>query len=82
MPAIDVINGGGDAASLKPIEATEAYRGKYPIAYERSKLPFDTPRPLKVIAVGAGVSGLSLAHVVESGQLKNVDLQIFERTQD
>ncbi|CAL5867470.1 uncharacterized protein PFLUO_LOCUS1689 [Penicillium psychrofluorescens] len=79
MPAIDVINGGGDAASLKPIEATEAYRGKYPIAYERSKLPFDTPRPLKVIAVGAGVSGLSLAHVVESGQLKNVDLQIFEK---
>jgi hypothetical protein len=67
------------SAPLKPIEATEAYRNRYPVAYELSKLPFDAPRPLKIIAVGAGVSGLSLAHAVESGQLPNVELKILEK---
>lgn len=68
-----------NSAPLNPIEATEAYRHRYPIAYEQSKLPFDTPRPLKIIAVGAGVSGLSLAHAVETGQLANVELIILEK---
>jgi hypothetical protein len=72
-------NGAGGEAPLKPIEATEAYRNKYPIAYEQSKLPFDTPRRVKVIVAGAGISGISFAHAVESGQLPNVDLQILEK---
>lgn len=72
-------NGAGGEAPCKPIEATEAYRNKFPVAYEQSKLPFDTPRRLKVIVAGAGISGISFAHAVESGQLPNVDLQILEK---
>ncbi|PWY72573.1 steroid monooxygenase [Aspergillus eucalypticola CBS 122712] len=72
-------NGAGGEAPCKPIEATEAYRNRYPVAYELSKLSFDTPRRLKVIVAGAGISGISFAHAVESGQLPNVDLQILEK---
>lgn len=72
-------NGTGGEAPCKPIEATEAYRNKCPIAYEQSKLPFDAPRRLKVILAGAGISGISFAHAVESGQLPNVELQILEK---
>jgi hypothetical protein len=68
-----------DEAPPKPIEATEAYRHKHPVAYELSKLPFNHPRRLKVIVAGAGISGLSLAHAVESGRLKNVELVILEK---
>jgi hypothetical protein len=69
----------GTTLSLQPIQATEAYREKYPVAYEQSQLPFDHPRPLKVIVAGAGISGLSLAHAVETAQLRNVDLHILEK---
>ncbi|KAJ5999337.1 hypothetical protein N7451_007147 [Penicillium sp. IBT 35674x] len=72
-------DGTGGEAPCKPIEATEAYRNKYPVAYEQSKLPFDTPRKVKVILAGAGISGISFAHAVESGQLPNVELQILEK---
>ncbi|KAJ5634435.1 hypothetical protein N7528_002277 [Penicillium herquei] len=72
-------NGTGGEAPCKPIEATEAYRNKFPVAYEQSKLPFDTPRRVKVIVAGAGISGISFAHAVGSGQLPNVDLQILEK---
>ena len=64
---------------LMPIQATETYKDKYPVAYEQSKLPFDHPRPVKVIVAGAGISGISLAHAVETSQLQNVDLQILEK---
>lgn len=67
------------SSALKPIEATELYRHRYPVAYELSKLPFGTPRRLKIVAVGAGVSGLSLAHAVETGVLPNVELKILEK---
>jgi hypothetical protein len=69
----------GENAPLKPIDSTEVYKYRYPVAYEQSKLPFDAPRRLKIIAVGAGISGLSLAHAVESGQLPNVELRILEK---
>jgi hypothetical protein len=68
-----------NSVPLNPIEATAGYRHRYPIAYEQSKLPFDTPRAIKIIAVGAGVSGLSLAHAVETGLLANVELKILEK---
>lgn len=77
-PASDgrVTNG---VTKLNPIEATEAYRTKDQVAYELSKKHFDTPRRVKVILAGAGCSGLDFAHVVESGMLENVDLQIYEK---
>jgi hypothetical protein len=74
MGSIGVTDGG-----IQPIQATESYREKYPEAYEQSKLPFGYPRPLKIIVAGAGISGLSLAHAVETSQLQNVDLQVFEK---
>ncbi|KAL2815741.1 steroid monooxygenase [Aspergillus granulosus] len=74
MPSNGLPNG-----ELLPIQATEVYSGKYPVAYEQSKLPFNHPRPLKVIVAGAGISGISLAHAVETSQLRNIDLQIFEK---
>ncbi|KAK5452379.1 hypothetical protein LTS15_007445 [Exophiala xenobiotica] len=63
-----------------PIEATEAYK-KYPLAYELSKMPFLWPRRMKVIVAGAGASALSLAHEVQTGVLKNIDLHILEKNQ-
>ncbi|KAF2494600.1 FAD/NAD(P)-binding domain-containing protein [Lophium mytilinum] len=44
-----------------------------------SKQYFDAPRKLKVIVAGAGCSGLDLAHAVETGVLKNIDLKIYEK---
>ncbi|RVX72389.1 hypothetical protein B0A52_03577 [Exophiala mesophila] len=63
----------------KPIEATASYEAINPIAYELSKLPFGTPRRLKIVVVGAGISALSLAHEVAIGRLKNVELKILEK---
>lgn len=62
----------------KPIEATAAYE-KHPLAYELSKIPFLSPRRLKVIVAGAGASALSFAHEVQAGRIKNIDLQILEK---
>ena len=61
-----------------PIDATAAYK-KYPLAYELSKIPFLTPRRLKVIIAGAGASALSFAHEVQTGVLQNIDLEILEK---
>ena len=61
-----------------PIEATEAYR-EHPLAYDLSRTPFLHPRKLKIVVAGAGASALSFAHEVEIGNLKNIDLQIFEK---
>ena len=68
-------------APSRPVEptSTEGYREKSSIAYELSKLPFKTPRRLKVIVVGAGVSALSLAHDVRVGRLQHIDLHILEK---
>jgi len=62
------------------IEATEAFKN-FPIAYELSKLPFLSPRPVKIIVAGAGASALDLAHAVQTGILENVDLHILEKNQ-
>ena len=64
---------------LKPIQETAAYKGKNDVAYGLSQKYFDTPRRVKIVVAGAGVSGIDLAHAVESGQLKNVDLRIYEK---
>jgi cation diffusion facilitator CzcD-associated flavoprotein CzcO len=68
----------GESHEPEPIEATAAYKN-HPIAYELSQKPFLSPRPIKVIVAGAGASALSFAHEVESGHLRNIDLQIYEK---
>ena len=72
-----IINGTSDHQPA-PIDATAAYKD-HPLAYELSQLPFLYPRKLKVIVAGAGASALSFAHEVETGNLKNIDLQILEK---
>lgn len=72
------VNGEARYEETKPIESTKAYR-PYARAYELSKLPFLHPRRLKVIIEGAGCSAFSFAHEVESGALRNIDLNILEK---
>jgi hypothetical protein len=60
-------------------EATQAYKDRDKLAYEISRLPLGTPRKLSIICVGAGFSGLALAHEVASGQLQNVQLTVYEK---
>lgn len=62
--------------------ATEAYKTSSPLAYTLSQLPQGTPRPLKIICIGAGFSGLAFAREVETGALKNVDLTVYEKNSD
>lgn len=60
-------------------EATERYKDKDQLAYAISRLPLGTSRPLKVICVGAGFSGVSLAHEIASGRLDNMQLTVYEK---
>lgn len=64
---------------LQPIQETAAYRNESAIAYELSQQHFGKARPIRIIAAGAGVSGIDLAHAVESGHLKNVELSLYEK---
>lgn len=61
---------------------TESYMNLDELAYLLSKVPFLTPRPVRIACVGAGLSGLALAHAVETGKLKSVDLTIYEKNAD
>lgn len=63
----------------KPGEATEAYKGVDELAYILSRLPTFTARPLKIIAVGAGFSGLSIARAVHAGKLPNASITVYEK---
>lgn len=62
-----------------PGEATEAYKAVDEIAYSLSRLPLGTARPMRIIVVGAGFSGLAFAREVETQRLTNVHLQIYEK---
>lgn len=62
-----------------PYNSTEAYRAKDELAYLLSQVPLGTSRPVRVIVVGAGLSGLAFAREVEVGTLQNVQLEIFEK---
>lgn len=62
-----------------PGEATEDYKTVDEIAYSLSRLPLGTARPMRVIVVGAGFSGLAFAREVETQRLTNVNLQIYEK---
>jgi hypothetical protein len=70
-------NGTVDGAE-HPISPIEAFKDK-PVAYALSKLPYKSPRRIKVIIVGGGASGLSFARQVETGELRNMDLSLYEK---
>lgn len=46
-----------------------------------SQLPVDNPRPLKVVCIGAGYSGI-LAGIRFPQKIKNLDLTIYEKNDD
>ncbi|EXJ88120.1 hypothetical protein A1O1_05048 [Capronia coronata CBS 617.96] len=47
-------------------------------SYTISEQPLYTPRPVRIITIGAGASGLNVARNV-SRHMKNVELQIYEK---
>lgn len=59
--------------------ATEAYKGRDDLAYAMSKVPMLTPRPLKIVCMGAGFGGIALARSVQVGEMPGVDLTIYEK---
>nr|RBQ97554.1 hypothetical protein FVER53263_20483 [Fusarium verticillioides] len=61
---------------------TSAYKSVDPLAFEMSRVPMRTPRPLKIVCCGAGISGLNLAHEVETGSFTNCELKIYEKNSD
>lgn len=63
----------------KPGEATEAYKDIDELAYLLSRVPTFTPRPVKIIAIGAGFSGLSIARAVHAGKLANASITVYEK---
>lgn len=65
--------------SAKSGEATEAYKDVDELAYALSRVATFTPRPLKIIAIGAGFSGLSLARAVHVEKLRNISLTVYEK---
>lgn len=59
--------------------ATAAYKGRDDLAYALSRVPMLTPRPLKVICMGAGFGGIGLARSVRVGNIPGVKLTIYEK---
>jgi hypothetical protein len=60
-------------------EATEAYKEIDELAYALSRVPTFTSRPLKIIAIGAGFSGLALTRAVHVGKLPNASITVYEK---
>ena len=63
----------------KPGEATDAYKDVDDLAYALSRAPTFTSRPLKIIAIGAGFSGLALARAIHVGKLPNASITVYEK---
>lgn len=63
----------------KPGEATEAYKEIDELAYALSRAPAFTSRPLKIIAIGAGFSGLAIARAIHVGKLPNASISVYEK---
>ncbi|KAF9883564.1 hypothetical protein FE257_003163 [Aspergillus nanangensis] len=49
--------------------------------YVVQEKPLGDPRPIRIIAIGAGASGLNLAHQI-SRHMQNIDLTIYEKNPD
>lgn len=61
---------------------TAAYRDVDSLAFGMSRVPMRTPRPLRIICCGAGISGLNIAHEVDTGGFANCTLAIYEKNSD
>ena len=76
MTVTNGLTNGSEA--VNHFDATYALE-KYPVAFDLSKLPHASSRPVKVIIAGAGASAIDFAHEVARGALANVDLNIYEK---
>lgn len=63
----------------KPGEATEAYKEIDELAYALSRASTFTSRPVKIIAIGGGFSGLALARAIHVGKLPNASITVYEK---
>jgi cation diffusion facilitator CzcD-associated flavoprotein CzcO len=61
------------------VSSSDPISGAQP--YVVQEKPLGEPRPIRVVAIGAGASGLNLAHQVNQ-HMKNVDLTIYEKNDD
>lgn len=79
----DAINFYRSSAPQQPHPAdTAAYKDVDELAFEMSRVPMRTPRPLKIICCGAGMSGLNLAHEVSTGGFAKCSLTMYEKNSD
>ena len=62
--------------SLRTVVPSEEYR--HPLITER---PVDEPKPLRVVYIGAGISGICAA-ILFPRFAPNLDLVIYEKNQD
>jgi hypothetical protein len=59
--------------------ATEPYKERDALAYALSRVPMLTPRPVKIIAAGAGFGGIALARAIQVGQIPGATLTVYEK---
>jgi len=52
-----------------------------PRGYTIPDLPYGTRRPLKVVGIGAGISGISLSHDIQADG-DNIELTMYEMASD
>ncbi|KAF2481574.1 hypothetical protein BDY17DRAFT_254384 [Neohortaea acidophila] len=62
-----------------PGEATEQYKDIDELVYLLSRVPTFTPRPIRIIAAGAGFSGISIARAVHVGNIPNATITVYEK---
>lgn len=65
-----------------PGEGTEAYKDVDELAYALSRVPTFTPRPVRIIAIGAGFAGLSMARAISTGNIQNASIKVYEKNAD
>lgn len=60
-------------------EATDTYNDIDDLAYALSRVPMFTPRQVRIIAIGAGFAGISMARAVNTGSIRNATMTVYEK---
>lgn len=69
-------------ADFEQGEHTDEFKDVDELAYLLSRVPAFTSRPLRIAAIGAGISGISLARAIHIGTIKKASLTVFEKNAD
>jgi cation diffusion facilitator CzcD-associated flavoprotein CzcO len=70
-----------DTSTSAQPHPNEWYRNLNSNGYKIKEEPLYTPRPLRMIIIGAGAAGLEIAYKAER-QLSNITFQIYEKNSD